>query len=125
MAKIGIAVIGAGAIATIAHLPSIKKISELELKAIVDIDAERASSAASTFEVASSLTDYHDALAMKDISAVVVCIPNYLHSKVTIDALEVGKHVLCEKPMATNLTDAKRMVQWSHRKKGPHGRIYP
>jgi predicted dehydrogenase len=49
-------------------------------------------------------------LALREIDAVNVCTPNYLHCPMTVDALKAGKHVLCEKPMALNTAEAKRMV---------------
>lgn len=55
-------------------------------------------------------SNYLDLIKDSSIDAVIVATPNYLHSKITIDALKRGKHVLCEKPMATSLRDAKRMV---------------
>jgi predicted dehydrogenase len=47
----------------------------------------------------------------KDLEAVSVCTPNGLHAKPTIDAAKAGKHILCEKPMATNYADAKSMLE--------------
>lgn len=55
--------------------------------------------------------DYHDLLRDPDIDIVSVCLPNYLHKQVTIDALEAGKNVHCEKPMAMNYEEAAEMLE--------------
>jgi predicted dehydrogenase len=55
--------------------------------------------------------NYHDLLANKDIEAVVIALPLHLHAPVAIDAMKAGKHVLCEKLMAWNITQCKEMIQ--------------
>jgi len=55
--------------------------------------------------------DYHDLLADDNVEMVVIALPLHLHSKVTIEALEAGKHVLCEKLMAKTVTECKEMVR--------------
>src|SRR5437588_1062445 len=55
-------------------------------------------------------TDYRELLANKDIEAVVIALPLHLHASVTIDALNAGKHVLCEKLMAWDITSCKQMI---------------
>ena len=56
-------------------------------------------------------TDYKMMLENRDIEVVSICTPNYLHSQMTIDALNAGKHVLCEKPMALSIQDCKKMIE--------------
>ena len=58
-------------------------------------------------------TDYHELLARNDIDAVSVCVPSGLHAQVAIDAMQAGKHVLVEKPIAITLADADRMIEVS------------
>jgi predicted dehydrogenase len=55
--------------------------------------------------------DYREMIADKRIDAVSICLPNHLHAPAAIAAFQAGKHVLCEKPLATNLADARRMVE--------------
>ncbi|MEG0767490.1 MAG: Gfo/Idh/MocA family oxidoreductase, partial [Clostridia bacterium] len=57
---------------------------------------------------------YHDLLAL-DLDVVHVLTPNIAHSAITVDALEAGKHVMCEKPMAINSAEAKKMLDAAHR----------
>jgi len=54
--------------------------------------------------------DYHQMLARDDVEAVSVCVPNFLHHDVTVAAARAGKHVICEKPFATTVSDAEQMV---------------
>ena len=60
-------------------------------------------------------TDYKEMLKSKDIDAIVVAGPNALHAQQSIEAMEAGKHVLCEKPMATSREDAKKMIATSEK----------
>ena len=108
--KIGI--IGCGGIANGKHMPSLKKVDGCEMVAFCDIVPERAEKAAKDFGVegAKAYTDYKDLLADPEIDVVHVCTPNRSHSFITVDALHAGKHVMCEKPMAINSVEAKKML---------------
>src|SRR5699024_12346984 len=55
--------------------------------------------------------DYEKVLQEEEIDAISVCLPNYLHAPLSIAALQAGKHVLCEKPMATSSEEAEEMIQ--------------
>ena len=57
-----------------------------------------------------AVRDYREVLAMPDIDAVSVCLPNFLHSQISIDAIAAGKHVLCEKPLAHTLAEGQRLA---------------
>ena len=59
-------------------------------------------------------TDYQSVLARPDIDAVSVCLPNWLHAKISIEAIQAGKHVLCEKPLANTLVDGERLAAAVH-----------
>ncbi|MFD2118125.1 Gfo/Idh/MocA family protein [Paenibacillus yanchengensis] len=109
--KIKIAVIGAGSIATSQHIPNYKKLENVEIKYVVDIIPERAEQAAEKFGIPFMATDYKTILNDPELEAVSVCTPNYAHAPITIDFLNAGKHVLCEKPAALNLTEAKQMQE--------------
>jgi len=105
-----IGVIGAGAIATRGHLPAFKKLPDVEVIALCDTAVERAQAVAVQFAIPGVYADYRDLLAVSSIDAVTIALPNVLHAPVTISALEAGKHVLCEKPLATTLADGQMMV---------------
>jgi predicted dehydrogenase len=107
--KIGVAVIGSGSIATYRHAPEYAANPDIELVAFVDRVPERAEKLAKKYD-AKSLSKWEDALELKGVDAVSVCVPNAFHAPITIAALKAGKHVLCEKPMATSNADALEMI---------------
>ncbi len=109
MAKtIKVGVIGAGGISNV-HLEGYRRLPNVEIVAIADIVAERAKAQAEKYKVGKWLTSARQLLAIKDIQAVSVCTPNVDHVKSAILALNAGKHVLCEKPMAMNPREAQAM----------------
>ncbi len=108
--KIGVAVIGSGSIATHRHAPEYAANPDVEILAFVDRVPERAEKLAKKYD-AKSLTKWEDALDLKGVDAVSVCVPNALHAPITLAALKEGKHVLCEKPMATSDKEAKEMIE--------------
>ena len=113
--KIGI--IGCGGIANGKHMPSLKKIKNVQMVAFCDIIEERAVKAAEEYGVegAKVYTDYKELLKDRDIEVVHVCTPNRSHAFISIDAMEAGKHVMCEKPMAKTYKEAKEMLDASER----------
>ncbi len=110
LVKVGI--IGCGGIANGKHMPALKKVEDCEMVAFCDIIPERAEKAAKDFGTpdAKVYTDYKELLKDPEIEVVHVCTPNRAHSFITVDALEAGKHVMCEKPMAINSAEAKKML---------------
>ena len=116
--KLRIGIIGCGGIANQKHMPSLAKASEkASMVAFCDIVEERAAKAAKVYgaEGAKVYTRYQDLLADTTLDAVHVCTPNRSHSEITVAALEAGKNVLCEKPMAKTAAEARRMVEAAER----------
>jgi UDP-N-acetylglucosamine 3-dehydrogenase len=107
--KLGFGVISASNMG-IAHMQTIKTYNNAELLAICDLDIERLNKAAKEFKGVATYTDYKEMLHRDDIDAVIVATPDQVHAEHTINSLEAGKHVLCEKPMALTLEDCKAMV---------------
>ena len=108
--KVGI--IGCGGIANGKHMPSLSKVDDCQMVAFCDIIRERAEKAAKTYGTpdAKVYEDYRELLKDPEIDVVHICTPNRSHSFITVDALEAGKHVMCEKPMAINSAEAKKML---------------
>jgi predicted dehydrogenase len=115
--KIKIGIIGCGGIANGKHMPALAKLDEVEMVAFCDILEERAQEAAAEFggERADVYTDYRELLKDDKIEAVHVLTPNDSHAPITIAALEAGKNVMCEKPMAKTVEDAREMVEAAKR----------
>ena len=108
--KVGI--VGCGGIAHGKHLPALKKMANIQIVAFCDIIKERAEKAAVEYGVpdAKIYTDYRKLVALKSLDVVHVLTPNKSHAPITIAALEAGKHVMCEKPMAKSAAEAKAML---------------
>ncbi len=113
--KVGI--IGCGGIANGKHMPALSRLPEVEMTAFCDIELNKAEEAAKKYGAAGAkvYTDYRELLKDGSIDAVHVCTPNKSHADITVDSLEAGKHVMCEKPMAKTPADARRMVEAARR----------
>ena len=111
--KLKVGIIGCGGIANNKHMPSLAKISQVEMVAFCDISIEKAEEAAKKFGTVDAVVyeDYKELLKDKSIDVVHVCTPNRSHSSITVDVLEAGKHVMCEKPMAKTSVEARRMLE--------------
>lgn len=115
--KLKVGIIGCGGIANGKHMPSLAKLDNVEMVAFCDIIEEKAIKAAKEFGAlnAKYYANYKELLADKSIDVIHVCTPNKSHSFITVDALEAGKHVMCEKPMAKTTEEAKAMVEAAKR----------
>ena len=113
--KIGYGIIGCGM--GQAHMKGIRSCNDTELKAICDIDSNRLMEAAKEFAIAQKdcYTDYKEMLLRDDIEAFVVASPDQVHPQQTIDILNAGKHVLCEKPMALTVEECMMMIEASEK----------
>jgi predicted dehydrogenase len=109
MESVRIGVIGVGQIGK-SHLSHYSKFEGPEIVAVADVNGEEARRVAGEYGIEHVFTDFRELLRRDDIRAVDVCLHNNLHAPVTIAALEAGKHVYCEKPMAGSYADAKAML---------------
>jgi predicted dehydrogenase len=109
--KMNVAIIGCGKIANAAHGPSYAKNPNAKIAWCADIIPERAQSLSDSFSggMAKTCVDYREILEDPSVDVVSVCVPNYLHAPISIDCLNAGKHVLCEKPAAMNYNEALQM----------------
>lgn len=115
--KLKVGIIGCGGIANGKHMPSLAKLDTIEMVAFCDIIPEKAEEAAKKFgaEDANVYEDYKKLLEDKTIDVIHVCTPNKSHSEIAVAALEAGKHVMCEKPMAKTADGARKMVEAAKR----------
>jgi predicted dehydrogenase len=91
-------------------LPAMLRADRVEVVAIASRDRARADEAAAELGIARAHGSYEDLLADPDVDAIYNPLPNHLHAEWTIAAARAGKHVLCEKPLATTVADAERMI---------------
>lgn len=106
--KVRVGVLGAGAWAQHAHLPGFTRDPRCELVAIADPLVDRARAFAAEFGVPHVYETHEELIARADIDLVDVCTPSATHFDLSMAALEAGKHVLCEKPVAYDFTETRR-----------------
>ncbi len=113
--KTRIAIIGLGGIAQKRHIPAFVKHPDVEIVALCDTRADVLDTISNELGVERKFTDYNELLRMDDIDAVDICTPNFLHADPTVAALESGKHVIVEKPIARNAVEGTAMVEAAKR----------
>ncbi|MBP1700347.1 MAG: oxidoreductase [Deltaproteobacteria bacterium] len=122
MQVIGVGIIGCSPIAEI-HAKALRDIPGVKLKACSDIEAESLNRFCRQFGVAGE-RDYKRLLNRDDISVVVVCLPHCLHRSAALEAIEAGKHLLIEKPIALNVREGREIINACRMKKLLLGVIY-
>jgi myo-inositol 2-dehydrogenase / D-chiro-inositol 1-dehydrogenase len=110
MTTLKVGLIGCGHIAQAAHLVNLKGLHLAELVAFAEPDAERRLEMARLAPKAAAFTDYEELLNKAEIDAALICLPNALHARAAIAALEKGKHLYLEKPLATSLDEAQDVI---------------
>jgi len=117
--RIGVAVIGAGGenIATGCHLPALKHVPEMELRLLHDVNEEGVRRTAQTYGV-DWTTNFEDVLTRDDIDLVQICSPDPFHASQSVAALDAGKHVLCQKPLALSVEELESMSVAAVRSEG-------
>ena len=113
--NIRVGVVGAGAIAQLAHLPLLSKLRGAQLVALCDNDRPKARALADRFDVPDVFTDIEDLLEFDELDAVIVATPNHLHEPHVLAALEAKVHVLCERPLSLTARGIERILTASNR----------
>ncbi len=112
--KLGYCIVGLGRISMDHFMPACKMSQQSQVTALVSGHREKAEKMAAQYNVPAkniySYENYDDIAENKDIDAVYIALPNSMHSEYTIRAANAGKHVLCEKPMATSVKDSQAMI---------------
>jgi len=107
--RTGLAVVGCGGISR-AHLRAIDAEPRARLVAVADLDAERAREAARKHGAGRTCASWDELWSDPAVEAVDVCLPHHLHAPAAIAALEHGRHVLVEKPVANTVAEADQMI---------------
>src|SRR6201988_3722023 len=112
---IGYCVVGLGPISMQHFMPAVKTSKKSRITALVSGHRDKAERMAAEYRVPSrsiySYENYDEIGKNPDVDAVYIALPNSMHAEYTIRAAEAGKHVLCEKPMATSVEDSRAMIQ--------------
>ena len=111
MKPLRVALIGAGQIARVSHIPNYQSMEGVEVVAVCDASKEAAQKTAQQFSIPHYYRDHKEMLARQKPDLVSVCVPNKFHCDLTCDALEQGCHVMCEKPPAVTVKEAVRMEE--------------
>jgi predicted dehydrogenase len=112
--RVRVGVIGTGAISQVVHVPIFAEREDVDLIAVSDADVHKAEALSRRFDVPHVLTS--DAMiAREDLDAVVISTPNHLHEEMATAALQAGKHVFVERPLATTSAGAQRVIAAAER----------
>lgn len=111
MKRVKVGVIGCGFIGQNVHIPNYIRNSKSRLVAICDTDKHMLNKIVNKYQIDYTFTDYMELLESNIVDAVSVCVPTRMHSRIVIDTAKHGIHVLCEKPLASNLKEADEMLR--------------
>jgi myo-inositol 2-dehydrogenase/D-chiro-inositol 1-dehydrogenase len=116
MPALKVGLIGCGPIARLVHLNILTHLSNVELVALAETDPQRREGAhRRSAPGVLAFTDYQELLAVPEVEAVVICLPNSLHAEAAVSALQRGKHIYLEKPLAMSLNEARSVLAaWQH-----------
>ena len=126
---ITVGLIGAGYIGPI-HLGALARLGGVRVKTVIDVNGELAKKAAAAYNVPNSGTDHREVINDPEIDVIHNCTPNKYHYQITKEALNAGKQVLSEKPLAMDLKEAEELVELAEKKRAVTGidfcyRYYP
>jgi predicted dehydrogenase len=116
--KLKVGVVGAGGVVRAFHMPGWAAVNDAEVVAVCDIHQETAEKLAHDFQIPTVYSDYRKMIADPAITVIDVATPNKFHTPVVLAALKGGKHVLCEKPLATTTKSIKEIGQAAQKAKG-------
>jgi len=109
-APVRVGIIGAGAISQVVHLPILTERLDVDVVALADADVHKAETLSRRFDVP-VVMDANDLLCFDEVDALVLCTPNHLHADMAVTALESGRNILVERPLASTSSGARRVVE--------------
>jgi predicted dehydrogenase len=115
MKPVRTAILGTGFMGRV-HLEAVRRVESVEAAAIAGRNVEAARQLGAGFSISAIATDYREILRDPEIDAVHICTPNAQHFPMAKDAIEAGKHVLCEKPLATSVEEGEELVSLAAKK---------
>ena len=114
--KLRVAVLGAGKWAEFAHIPGWTRDPRAEVVVLADVEAERAEALAPGFGIPETTTDWQAAISRSDVDVVDIVTPSHTHQELARAALDSGKHVLCEKPVAYDFRETLEAAELAKKK---------
>jgi predicted dehydrogenase len=108
--RIRVAIVGAGGIAATAHIPAYLRNPHAEIVAIVDTNSKQLARTAKKFNVKNTFNSVDDLLNEEKVDAMSICTPPDTHAEIALKGLQYGAHILCEKPLTTDVDSGKKMV---------------
>jgi predicted dehydrogenase len=109
--KLRVGLLGVGAIAQVVHLPVLSQLDSVELLGVGDMDRARAKAIAARFGTPRVFDRDEDAFTSDSLDAIIICTPSHMHEEQAIAALQGGKHVLVEKPLAFTPAGVERVLR--------------
>lgn len=111
MKRVNVAVVGCGFIAETAHIPNLHSNPKARVVALCDVNKEKLDVIGAKFNVERLFVDFKDVVKDEEVEAVMVCTPTTTHAEIAKAAVDVGKHVFVEKPLATSYSQGKAVVE--------------
>lgn len=121
--KIQVGIIGTGFMGRV-HTEALRRLGNIEVVGVAGSSMARAQKFADEVSIGFATGDYRDLISHPEIQAIHVCSPNALHFEQTMAALAAGKHVLCEKPLASSVEEGRQMLALAKEKKLAHCTLY-
>jgi predicted dehydrogenase len=115
MSKLKVGIVGCGLIAKLRHIPAYKKMKNVEIRAVCDLNEEIAKSTAEKFKIDQFYTDTSEMFSKEELDIVDICVPPQIHAPIAIEAMGAGSNVIMEKPMALSVKDCDNMIDVAKR----------
>ena len=109
--KTTIGLIGLGSIAQVVYLPLLKKINNVEIKAVSEININRLNNLADKYNIKNRYPDYRELLEKEKLDAVIITTPTDTHKQIALDSLESGKNLLIEKPVTRSVAETREIYK--------------
>jgi len=114
--KLKVAIVGCGAVADKRHIPSFARLRDnVVIQSVCDKNEELAKKVALKYRIPRVYTNQTEMLAAEKLDIIDVCTPPQIHASIAVEALELGCHVLLEKPMALTVADCDKMIEAAHK----------
>lgn len=124
MSKVHVGIIGTSQFAALLHCAPLKSHPDAEIVAMCGRNRQRAEELAHQYQIAQVFTEYQDLIRNGKVDAVVIATPDLLHYPMTMTALQLGKHVLCEKPLAMTAAQARETYETAELKGLTHATMF-